>query len=93
MAYDPTGIFRKGFTKEEVEAILAEMKKVFTENKGEQVSSWSSSGHQATTRFALPADQVIQECIYALELLCPEDYPTDADRTVVSFSNHDNTFC
>lgn len=85
MIYEPTGIFRAGFSKAEVEGILAKAKDVFLNDGGEQVVSWSSAGNQATHRLALTADQLIHECVYALQLLDPENYPSTPDRTVVAF--------
>lgn len=65
--------------------MLTEAKKTFIENGGEQIVSWSSAGNQATTRLTLTATEMIKECVYALKLLDPENYPPDVDRTTVSF--------
>ncbi len=86
MSYAPTGCFRQGFTKDEVNQILTNAKAVFIEDGGEQIVSWSSSGHQASSIYPIKAHEIIAECIYALQILDPENYPTETDRTVVAFS-------
>jgi len=83
--YEPTGIFREGFSLAEVEGMLAIAKETFINNGGEQIVSWSSAGNQATTRLTLTAAEMIKECVYALKLLDPENYPPDVERTAVSF--------
>ena len=87
-AYEPKGIFRVGFSKSEIESILAEAKRVFLEEEGSQIVSWSASGQQSTSQLALPAHHLILECVYALQLIDPENYPPDQDRTVVSFNEN-----
>ena len=67
--------------------MLTTAKDVFLNGGGEQIVSWSSAGNQATTRLTLTASEMIKECVYALKLLDPENYPPDVDRTVVSFHN------
>tara|TARA_R110000744_G_scaffold125009_2_gene230660 strand:+ start:493 stop:765 length:273 start_codon:yes stop_codon:yes gene_type:complete len=86
VAYEPQGLFRDVFTQTEVEAMLVEAKKTFTVDGGEQISSWSTSGNQSVTKFNLDAADMIAECLYALQALDPVTYPTEPNRTVVTFS-------
>jgi len=89
MAYQPEGIFREGFTLEEVQGILASAKSKIIDDGGEEIVSWSASGQQAASRFNLKPTELIAECIYALKLLDPENYPTTPDRSIVSLNSFD----
>jgi hypothetical protein len=85
--YEAQGIFAGGlFTQAEVEAILAKAKAIFISGDGSQIVSWSSSGQQASSRYALTATETIVECLYALQRLDPTNYPTDPDRSVADIS-------
>tara|TARA_Y100000004_G_C8956630_1_gene431144 strand:- start:3093 stop:3380 length:288 start_codon:yes stop_codon:yes gene_type:complete len=91
-SYDPQGLFVDVFTQTEIESLLTEAKKVFTDADGAQTVTWSSTGMSVTKRFNLDALQIIKECMYALRLIAPATYPNypyHADQATVKVVSDD----
>jgi len=85
-SYDPQGLFIDVFTQVEIESLLTEAKKVFTDADGAQLVTWSSTGLTVTKRFNLDALQMVKECMYALRMIDPTTYPNspyNADQATV----------
>lgn len=58
------GLFTRGFTKAEVEKILASAKAQLME--GKTIMSWNDGGTSVTKQQVMPVTEVLEECQYAL---------------------------
>lgn len=75
------GLFTRGFTKAEVEKILASAKAQLME--GKTIMSWNDGGTSVTKQQAMPVTEVLEECQYALRYFerqetesCDSEYPS-----------------
>jgi hypothetical protein len=66
------GLFVVGFTVQEVLQIQQKAKEMLLE--GKTVMSWTDSGTTSTSQLAMPVQDVLEECAYALQKLAPNTY-------------------
>jgi len=80
------GLFVTGFELEEVLAIQAKAKAFFME--GKTLMEWTDSGNTGKKAFTMSPDKVLEECSYALKLLCPEKYGRNARVSISNYSGY-----
>lgn len=68
----PRGLFTTGFTVAEVLAIQRRAKEMLLE--GKTIMNWNDAETSVSKQFAMPVDQVLEECAHALRVLDPDTY-------------------
>jgi len=66
------GLFITGFSVAEVLQIQSKAKEMLLE--GKTLMAWGESGSTVSKQFAMPIQDVLEECAYALRILAPETY-------------------
>ena len=66
------GLLITGFTISEVLAIQSRAKELLLE--GKTIMNWNDAETSASKQFAMPVDQVLDECGHALRVLDPATY-------------------
>ena len=66
------GLFITGFTVAEVLAIQRRAKELLLE--GKTIMNWNDADTSVAKQFAMPVDQVLEECAHALRILDPATY-------------------
>ena len=66
------GLFITGFTVAEVRAIQQRAKDLLLE--GKTIMNWNDADTSVSKQFAMPVDQVLEECAHALRILDPATY-------------------
>ena len=66
------GLFITGFTVAEVLAIQRRAKELLLE--GKTIMNWNDADTSVAKQFAMPVDQVLEECAHALRVLDPATY-------------------
>ncbi len=80
------GLFVVGFSVDEVLSIQAKAKKLLLE--GKTIMSWSEGGVSATRQFAMPVQEVLAECAYALTQLDPDTYGQGSNTKLTAIPPH-----
>lgn len=80
------GLFVVGFTVHEVLAIQTRAKALVME--GKTIMSWNDAETSASKQFAMPVDQVLDECAHALRILDPATYGKNRFATRSRFSGY-----
>jgi len=66
------GLFITGFSVAEVRAIQQRAKDLLLE--GKTIMNWNDADTSVSKQFAMPVDQVLEECAHALRILDPATY-------------------
>ena len=66
------GLFITGFNVAEVLAIQRRAKELLLE--GKTIMNWNDADTSVAKQFAMPVDQVLEECAHALRILDPLTY-------------------
>ena len=66
------GLFITGFNVTEVLAIQRRAKELLLE--GKTIMNWNDADTSVSKQFAMPVDQVLEECAHALRILDPATY-------------------
>ncbi len=80
------GLFVVGFTVAEVLEIQDGAKKLL--KTGKTIMSWSEGGVSASRQFAMPVQEVLAECAYALTQLDPDTYGQGNNTKLTAIPPH-----
>ncbi len=72
------GLFIRGFTREDVQRILARAKEMLME--GKTIMSWNDGGTSVSKQFTMPIADILEECAYALRYFERQENATDEDK-------------